>query len=223
MTQGTASPSVPDTPLIEARGLSVSRRGRTVFGKLDIDVHAGERLFVLGPCGAGKSTLLQSLLGFVAIDTGHIRLLGRECRREADFAPLRGPIGMLFQDSNDQLFGPTVLEDAAFGPLNQGLDPAAAQARALEALLQVGIGNLAERPVHALSGGEQRLAALAGVLAMQPRVLLLDEPTASLDVRSADHITTVLANSGLTMIVASHDDTLIARLATRRLSLDDPR
>lgn len=223
MTQGAASSSLPDTPLIEARGLSVSRRGRTVFGKLDIDVHAGERLFVLGPCGAGKSTLLQSLLGFVAIDAGHIRLLGRDCRREADFAPFRGPIGMLFQDSNDQLFGPTVLEDAAFGPLNQGLDPAAAQARAIEALLQVGIGDLAERPVHALSGGEQRLAALAGVLAMQPRVLLLDEPTASLDARSADHITTVLASSGLTMIVASHDDALIARLATRCLSLDAPR
>ena len=211
-----------NTPLIEVRGLAVARRGRSVLGGLDLELHAGERLFVLGPCGAGKSTLLHALLGFVPAASGSIRLLGRDCRRESDFAPLRGPLGMLFQDSNDQLFGPTVIEDAEFGPLNQGLGATAARARAHEALLRVGIAGLAQRPVHELSGGQQRLAALAGVLAMQPRVLLLDEPTAALDGASAARITAILAGSGLPMIVASHDEPLVTALATRRIVLDAP-
>ena len=211
-----------NTPLIEVRGLAVARRGRSVLGGLDLELHAGERLFVLGPCGAGKSTLLHALLGFVPAASGSIRLLGRDCRRESDFAPLRGPLGMLFQDSNDQLFGPTVIEDAEFGPLNQGLGATAARARAQEALLRVGIAGLAQRPVHELSGGQQRLAALAGVLAMQPRVLLLDEPTAALDGASAARITAILAGSGLPMIVASHDEPLVTALATRRIVLDAP-
>ncbi|WP_341644120.1 energy-coupling factor ABC transporter ATP-binding protein [Thauera sp. SDU_THAU2] len=215
-------PASAATALIEVRGLTVARRGRSVLDHLDLDLHEDERLFVLGPCGAGKSTLLQALLGFVPAAAGSIRLLGRDCRRERDFAPLRGPLGMLFQDSNDQLFGPTVIEDAEFGPLNQGLDAAAARARARQALLRVGIAGLAQRPVHELSGGQQRLAALAGVLAMQPRVLLLDEPTAALDTVSAARITAVLADSGLPMIVASHDETLVAALATRRIALAAP-
>ncbi|PKO50148.1 MAG: cobalt ABC transporter ATP-binding protein, partial [Betaproteobacteria bacterium HGW-Betaproteobacteria-21] len=192
----------PDLPLIAARGLGVQRHGRPVLCDVDLILHPEERLFVLGPCGAGKSTLLLTLLGFVPASAGTIHVFNRPCRCEADFAPLRGPLGLLFQDSNDQLFGPTVIEDAAFGPLNQGLSAAAARERAWEALQQVGIGGLAERPVHELSGGEQRLAALSGVLAMQPTVLLLDEPTASLDSDSAARVTAVLAASGLPMVVA---------------------
>lgn len=214
------SPSAPlIAPLIEVRGLGVQRRGRPVLHDLDLVLQARERLFVLGPCGIGKSTLLLTLLGFVPACTGTIRVFDRERRNEADFAPLRGPLGLLFQDSNDQLFGPTVIEDAAFGPLNQGLPAALARQRAAEALHRVGIGALAERAVHELSGGEQRLAALAGVLAMQPTVLLLDEPTASLDPDSAARVSAVLAASGLPMVVASHDSALVDRLATRRMTL----
>ncbi|ENO84744.1 energy-coupling factor ABC transporter ATP-binding protein [Thauera linaloolentis] len=208
--------------LVQARGLTVARRGRTVLDGLDLDLHAGERLFVRGACGAGKTTLLHALLGFVPAAAGSIRLLGRSCRCERDFAPLRGPLGMLFQDSGDQLFGPTVIEDVAFGPLNQGLDADAASARAFDALRRIGIAGLAARPVHELSGGQQRLAALAGVLAMRPRVLLLDEPTAALDAASAARITAILAGSGLPMIVASHDEALAAALATRSIDLSAP-
>lgn len=208
-------------PLIDARGLCVRRGGRTVFEGVDLTLHPGERRFVLGPCGAGKSTLLLALLGFVPLAGGQLSLLGQPCRREADFIPLRGPVGLLFQDANDQLFGPTVLEDAEFGPLNQGLNRAAARAQAWAALQQVGIEALAERPVHALSGGEQRLAALAGVLAMKPTVLLLDEPTAALDPDSAARLTEVLTTSGLPMVVVAHDETLVSRLATHRQRLPD--
>ena len=207
------------TPLIEARGLTVRRAGRCVIDGLDLALHAGERLFVVGPSGVGKSTLLLTLLGFVPTDGGCISLLGRVCRREADFAPLRGPIGLLFQDANDQLFGPTVLEDAEFGPLNQGLTAIDARMHAETALAAVGIPHLASRPVHDLSGGEQRLAALAGVLAMHPSVLLLDEPTASLDAEAATRVRDALAATRLPMLVASHDAALIDALATRRVEL----
>ncbi|WP_114648942.1 energy-coupling factor ABC transporter ATP-binding protein [Pseudothauera hydrothermalis] len=208
--------------LIEARGLCVRRGGRTVFDGVDLLLAAGERLFVLGPCGAGKSTLLHALLGFVPLAGGSVRLLGRLCSSEAEFAPLRGVVGLLFQDPADQLFGPTVLEDAEFGPLNQGLGRAAARERAWAALHRVGIQMLAERPVHELSGGEQRLAALAGVLAMQPAVLLLDEPTAALDQASAQRIAAVLEACGVPMVVAAHDEALVARLATRCQRLGGP-
>lgn len=206
--------------LIEARGLCIQRRGRMVLNGVDVVLRDAERLFVLGPCGAGKSSLLQALLGFVPLSAGTVRLFGQVCRNEAAFAPLRGPLGLLFQDSADQLFGPTVLEDAEFGPLNKGLTRAAARERAWTALRQVGIEAFAERPVHELSGGEQRLAALAGVLAMQPRVLLLDEPTAALDAASAARVAAVLEDSGLPMVVAAHDEALLARLATRCQVLD---
>ena len=208
--------------LFDAQCLRVLRGGQPVLDALDLRLGPAERLFVLGPCGAGKSTLLQTLLGFVPLAAGSLRLLGQPCRTEAQFAPMRGPVGLLFQDPDDQLFGPTVLEDAAFGPLNQGLDRTEARARAWAALRQVGVDTLAERPVQALSGGQKRLAALAGVLAMRPAVLLLDEPTAALDADSAGHVTQVLADSGLPMVVATHDQALVTRLATRCQTLGPP-
>lgn len=209
--------------LVCARELTVQREDvqgdRLVLDRVSLLLAPGERLFVVGASGAGKSTLLLALLGFVPITTGAIELLGRPCVQEADFAAARGPLGLLFQDPDDQLLGPTVFEDAEFGPLNLGLAPVEAHARAHAALDRVGIAALAERPVHQLSGGEKRLAALAGVLAMQPQVLLLDEPTAGLDEEAAERVLDVLAATGLTMIVASHDPQCVARLATRQMRL----
>jgi cobalt/nickel transport system ATP-binding protein len=206
-------------PLILGRGLRLSRAGKVVVDAFDLELQAGERLFVLGASGAGKTTLLHSLLGFVPLAGGELQLLGRTCRSEKDFAPLRGPLGLLFQDAGDQLFGPTVAEDAAFGPLNQGATTAEAREIALQTLARIGIAHLAERPVYALSGGEQRLAALAGVLAMSPKVLLLDEPTTGLDEAASERLLGVLVDSGLSMIVASHDPACVGALATRRMTL----
>ncbi|CAL94839.1 putative cobalt transport system ATP-binding protein [Azoarcus olearius] len=205
--------------MIEGRGLHLAREGRTVIAALDLVLDAGERLFVLGPSGAGKTTLLHALLGFVPLAAGTLAVFGEARRCERDFIPLRGPLGLLFQDPGDQLFGPTVAEDVAFGPLNLGLAPAQAAARAEATLAALDIAHLAARPVHALSGGEQRLAALAGVLAMAPRVLLLDEPTNGLDADASARVLAALAQTGLPMVVASHDPACIEALATRVLEL----
>ena len=141
----------------------------------------------------------------------------------ADFAPLRGPVGLLFQDPDDQLLGPTVLEDIEFGPLNLGWDAARAHDAADAALAQVGLAQLHDRPVHELSGGEKRLVALAGLLVMAPRLLLLDEPTVGLDERTAAQVVEVLRASGVSMLIATHDPRCVERLATRSAVLQDGR
>lgn len=208
-----------DDALIDGRGLRLVRGGRELLGGLDLHLTQGERLFVLGPSGAGKTTLLHALLGFVPFAAGSLSVFGQARSRERDFAPLRGPLGLLFQDAGDQLFGPTVAEDVAFGPLNLGASASDAAAIAATQLDRLGIARLADRPVQALSGGEQRLAALAGVLAMRPRVLLLDEPTNGLDAGATERLLAALAETGLSMIVASHDPVCVAALASRRIEL----
>lgn len=209
--------------LIDVRGLAVERDGQTILGGLSLQLQPAERLVVTGPVGSGKSTLLLALLGLLPYRAESLHILGVECRREADFVPLRGPVGLLFQDPDDQLLCPTVLEDVEFGPLNRGAAVPAAHAMAQAALARVGIGHLAARPVHALSGGEKRLVALAGLLAMQPRILLLDEPTASLDTQSVNRVIDVLEGTGLPMIIATHDPLCASRLASRTLALADGR
>lgn len=206
--------------ILRLAGLSCAHPGQApAFSGIDLELREDERLALTGPCGAGKSTLLHALVGLVPAVAGEIEIFGRKCVREADFAPLRGPLGLLFQDSDDQLFCPTVLEDVAFGPLNQGLARNDAYGRARQALDQLGIESLGERVVQRLSGGEKRLAALAGILAMQPRLLLLDEPTAALDPVTAARIVAALVRSGLPMVVASHDPHCIAGLTTRAFHL----
>jgi len=206
-------------PLIEAIGLRIVRAGRVVLDGVDLALAPGERLFVTGASGAGKTTLLHALLGFVPCQAGTLTILAQPCRGEADFARLRGPLGLLFQDPADQLFGPTVAEDVAFGPLNLGASKASARQTAIEQLRRLDLEHLAGRPVHQLSGGEQRRVALAGVLAMAPRVLLLDEPTTGLDEAARDGLIELLDRTGLPMIVATHDAACIQALATRCQSL----
>lgn len=208
--------------LIAAQGLLIRRTARLTIPVPDLCLADGERLALIGPTGSGKSTLLHALLGFVPLTAGTIRLLGRDCRDERDFAVMRGPLGLVFQDPVDQLFGPTVREDVAFGPLNQGLDRDGAWALAGRTLDRLDIGELADRPVHHLSGGEQRLVCLAGVLAMDPQVLLLDEPTVGLDDASRDRLLDVLLATGLPMLVATHDTRCLQMLATRALRLPVP-
>ncbi|MCZ8131092.1 MAG: ABC transporter ATP-binding protein [Steroidobacteraceae bacterium] len=210
-------------PLLRARDLVASRGARRVLDGAALELHEGERLVVLGENGAGKSTLLMALLGLLPGVAGEVEIFGRPCRTEADFAPNRGPVGLLFQDPDDQLFCATVAEDAAFGPLNRGATPEAAARAAHAALGALGIARLADRPPHALSGGEKRLAALAGVLAMRPRVLLLDEPTASLEAGATTRVLEALLGTGLPLVVATHDPACDAALGTRRLRLADGR
>jgi len=205
--------------LLSLRQLTVRRSARTVLSHVDLELHAGERVILRGAIGVGKSTLLLSSLGLLPHDEGEIILLDKQCRTEADFAGLRGHAGLLFQDPDDQLIGPTVLEDVEFGPLNLGWSAERAHAAADEALDRVGLAGLAERPIHELSGGEKRLVALAGLLAMAPKLLLLDEPTVSLDEITTQKILAVLRESGLAMLIATHDPQFIETLATRSVLL----
>ncbi|MFO0146433.1 MAG: energy-coupling factor ABC transporter ATP-binding protein [Betaproteobacteria bacterium] len=211
------------TRLLQAEALVVARGERRVLDGVSLAVAPGERVFIDGASGAGKSTLPHALLGLVPLGGGAVHLLGQRCAQERDFAPLRGAVGLLFQDPDDQLLGPTVFEDVEFGPLNLGLARAQAHQAAHAALARVGIEHLHARPVHELSGGEKRLAALAGVLAMQPKLLLLDEPTSGLDDDASALVLEVLAGTGLPMLAATHDARCVARLATRVLRLRDGR
>jgi len=158
-------------------------------------------------------------MGLERPQAGSICCLGEVCRSEAEFQAIRGRIGLLFQDSDDQLFCPTVLDDVAFGPLNLGQAPAQALASALATLTALGLADFAERVTHRLSAGEKRLVALATVLAMAPTVLLLDEPTNGLVEITRARLIAHLASLHQAMLIVSHDHGFLARLAHRTLRL----
>lgn len=208
-------------PLIRLDGVTASRDGVPVLRNAALAVHAAERLAIVGPNGAGKTTLLRVIMGLMPADAGEVALFGQRCATETEFRDQRPRIGFLFQDSDDQLFCPTVIEDVAFGPLNLGLSQGDARTRARGVLEDLGIAHLADRAVHRLSGGEKRLVCLAGVLAMRPDVLLLDEPTNGVDAAHADRLVTELLRFPGAMILVSHDAAFVAGLATRALLLED--
>ena len=204
-------------------GLSVARDGVAVLTEVSLALGAGERLAVVGANGAGKTTLLRAIVGLERAAAGRIALFGEVCAGERDFRRARPRIGFLFQDSDDQLFCPTVLEDVAFGPLNSGLADAEARAVAGETLERLGIGHLGGRVTHRLSGGEKRLVCLAGLLAMRPEVLLLDEPTNGVDAEGGARLRAALRDYTGAMVLVSHDDGFVAELATRALLLEGGR
>jgi cobalt/nickel transport system ATP-binding protein len=175
-----------------------------------------EILAICGPNGSGKSTLLQHLNGILVPAEGRITIMGKTVTNSA--SELRRVVGMVFQDADSQLFAPTVLDDVMFGPLNQGLKPEEARGQALWALNTVGFTELSKTPHH-LSGGEKRLVAIAGVIAMKPRIVVVDEPTSDLDPVNADNIERLLVNlrdeMGLSVVISTHDMDLAARIADR--------
>lgn len=192
---------------------------RPVLAGVSLELRPGERLALTGANGSGKSTLLHLIVGLLRPGAGTVHAFGSMRGAPEDFHEVRRKAGLLFQDADDQLFCPTVLEDAAFGPLNLGRTQAEARAIAAAALERVGLADFGDRITHRLSGGEKRLAALAGVLAMEPRVLLLDEPAAGLDEAAAERVLGLLAGLDLEMIIVSHDREFMARLATREMRL----
>lgn len=211
------------SPLFQLESIIVKRGGRTVLDHLSLQLDPGERLALVGANGAGKSTLLRTLVGLERPVSGTITAFGALRRRERDFHEVRCRAGLLFQDPDDQLFSPTVIEDVAFGPLNLGLSPTQACQRAEETLADLGLAGLRDRITHHLSGGEKRLVSLAALLAMRPDVLLLDEPNNALDRDHGRRLEELLAGLSLTMVIVSHDDGLLARLATRGVVLRDGR
>jgi cobalt/nickel transport system ATP-binding protein len=211
------------TPLLALRGVGYRVDGREILRGLDLELHPGERVALVGANGAGKTTLLHLLVGLRRPAAGQVVAFGRNCLKEADFVAVRRRVGLLFQDSDDQLFCPTVLEDVAFGPLNLGRSPRQARDDARQALAVLGLEGLGERVTHRLSAGEKRLVALATVLSMKPDLLLLDEPTNGLDSATEERLVAHLAGLPQAMVLVSHDMPLLARLATRALCLTEGR
>jgi cobalt/nickel transport system ATP-binding protein len=187
--------------------------GPPVLRGLNLSLDAGRRMGLTGPNGSGKSTLLHLAVGLLRPQEGTVWAFGRERQSEKDFAEVRRRAGLLFQDSDDQLFSPTVLDDVAFGPLNLEMKPPEARRAARRALESVGLQGFEQRITYRLSGGEKRLVARAGVLAMEPDVLLLDEPTAGLDEAHRLRLIEVLDSLPQAMILVSHDEPFLAKLA----------
>lgn len=179
--------------------------GPLVLDGLDFHLHAGDRIGLVAPNGSGKTTLFHIVMGLLTPLSGTIEAFGAIRQRESDFVEVRRRIGLLFQDADDQLFSPTVLEDVAFGPLNLGKSRDEALALARKTLAFLDLADFEERITYKLSGGEKRLVSLATVLAMEPRVLLLDEPTAGLDQDTKKRLVKALTDLDLACILISHE------------------
>jgi len=213
-----------DAPLFRLTGLSFAYgSGRPVLDGLDFELRPGERVALTGSNGSGKTTLFHLMMGLDRPQRGVIEAFGAPRATEADFFEVRARAGLLFQDSDDQLFSPTVIEDVAFGPLNFGKSTKQARAIATETLSALGLAALASRATHKLSGGQRRLVALATVLAMNPDALLLDEPSAGLDEPNVARLIAILDHLPQARIVISHDADFLARTTTRRCRLDRGR
>jgi cobalt/nickel transport system ATP-binding protein len=185
--------------------------GKPVLKDLSFQLGEHERIGLIGPNGSGKTTFFHIIMGLLKPSAGRIALFGREMRDERDFRTVRQKIGMLFQDADDQLFSPTVLEDVAFGPLNLGKTVREAKTIAVETLKSLGLHGFESRITHKLSGGEKKLVALATVLAMKPRLLLLDEPTTGLDSETTERITAILKAIHVSYIFISHNMDFISQ------------
>jgi cobalt/nickel transport system ATP-binding protein len=210
------------TCAIEACGLRFRYpNGVTGLAGVDLSVRHGERVAVLGPNGAGKTTLMLHLNGLLAGE-GELSVAGIDVRR-GDARELRARVGLVFQDPDDQLFMPTVREDVAFGPLNLGATPAQAIGRVEAALREVRMEHVSGRAPHQLSLGQRRRVAIATVLAMDPSLLVLDEPSASLDPRARRELLQMLDRLSQTLLVVTHDLPFAAELCERAVVLSGGR
>jgi len=217
-------------PAFELHGVRYRYGGRqTGLDGIDLRIDRGERVVLLGANGSGKSTLLKLLDGIIAPSAGTMRALGRDVAAVADGQDafrFHREVGLVFQDPDIQLFSPTVLDDVAFGPLQLGLPPDEVRACCDEALRQMDIEHLADRAPFELSGGEKKRAAIASVLSLRPEVLLLDEPTASLDPRTKwvlVHLIQRLGEGGKTLVTATHELDIVPLIADRVVILGENR
>jgi cobalt/nickel transport system ATP-binding protein len=211
-------------PIIEVDGLSYAYPdGVRALDGVRFTVAAGESVGLVGPNGAGKTTLFLSLAGVLPAPPETVRVAGLDPAKPVERRALPARLGVVFQNSDEQLFNATIFDDVAFGPLNLGLTPDEVRRRVAESLDRVGLTGLEQRVPFHLSGGEKRRAALAGVLAMRPEVLLLDEPSIFLDPRGRRELLGLLAGLPGTKIVATHDLEFIRTLCSRVLVLDGGR
>ena len=204
------------TALLEVKNLSFSRSDRVIFRNAAFSLAPKESLGLCGPIGCGKTTLLRILTGLERPQTMSLSLEG-----VPDFRRLRRKVGYVLQNPDDQLFFPEVIEDVMFGPLNLGLSYAQARTRALDVLSMLGIANLAEDISFRLSGGQKRLVSIACILAMEPEVILLDEPTTALDPASVDRLTKTIESLQIAKLIVSHDFAFLKRVCGRMVTIRD--
>ena len=217
------SAAKPAPAVLELRGVEyVYPDGHAALRGIDLVVARGERVAVLGPNGSGKTTLVLHLNGILTPTSGTVAVDG-STTTQGDLREIRRRVGIVFQDPDDQLFMPTVRQDVAFGPANLGLRGDELDARVQDALEAVDMVDAADRPPHHLSFGQRRRVALATVLAMEPSVLVFDEPSANLDPFARRELAEVVQRLGLTSLVVTHDLLYAAELCGRSLVLDDGR
>ncbi len=209
------------TPVLEVDGLAFAYPdGSQVLYGVDLRIERGERVALFGPNGAGKTTLLLHLNGILRGGQGHVRVGGLEVT-EQNLQEVRRRVGIVFQDPDDQLFMPTVRDDVAFGPANLGLRGTELEWRVLHALEQVGMADQADRPPHHLSFGQRRRVAVATVLAMEPEILVLDEPSSNLDPASRRELADILLALDVTVLMVTHDMPYALELCERAVILND--
>ena len=209
------------TPVLDVRGLAYAYPDghQALFG-VDLHVHEGERVALLGPNGAGKTTLVLHLNGILTAGAGTVAVGGLPVEK-GNLKEVRRRVGIVFQDPDDQLFLGTVRQDVAFGPANLGITGAALEARVLAALDRVGMADFADRPPHHLSFGQRRRVAVATVLAMEPEVLVLDEPSSNLDPTSRRELADILRGLDVTVLMVTHDLPYALELCPRAVVLSD--
>ncbi|MFW5870705.1 MAG: energy-coupling factor ABC transporter ATP-binding protein, partial [Candidatus Sumerlaeota bacterium] len=196
--------------------------GHPALEGIDFRITHGESVGIVGENGAGKSTLLLHLNGCLGDLDGSVRV-GDDPLTKKTLRQTRRSVGFVFQNPDDQLFMPTVYDDVAFGPLNQGLPREEVDERVRRALETVDVAHLSDRPPYHLSVGEKRGAAIASVLSMWPDILVMDEPTAGLDPRTRRHLIELLRTFEHTKIIASHDMDMIIDLCDRVIVLHEGR
>ena len=193
--------------------------GTQALKNVNIQIKKGEKIAIMGPNGAGKSTLFSHFNGLTEPTSGHVEVAGEKIIFEKDkLLEVRQKVGIVFQDPNDQLFAPTVKEDVAFGPMNLGLEHDEVERRIEESLKMVGMEGFEEKTPHHLSGGQQKRVAIAGIIAMRPEIMILDEPTAGLDPEGVDKVLNILNDlnkEGISIIISSHDIEMVSQFAEK--------
>ena len=207
--------------IINLTDISFSYPGSpNVLDNLNLRFSRNEKIGLMGPNGSGKTTLFHIIMGLLKPVSGKIEIFGKTARKEKDFISVRRKIGLLFQDADDQLFSPTVLEDVAFGPLNLGKSRDEAIDIARKTLDFLGLEGFEDRVTYKLSGGEKKLVSLATVLAMEPEILLLDEPTTGLAEKTKTRIKKVLSELDLSYILISHEFDLLSEITDSIYTMD---
>ena len=199
--------------------------GTHALKNVNMEILKGQKVAIMGPNGAGKSTLFSHFNGLTEPKSGYLEIDGKKMEYDKKtLLEIRQKVGIVFQDPNDQLFAPTVKEDVAFGPMNLGLSYEEVEKRVDEALALVGMKKFKDKTPHHLSGGQQKRVAIAGIIAMKPEIMILDEPTAGLDPQGVDKVLDILNNlnkEGMTIVISSHDIEMVNGFAEKIFVLNE--